>query len=96
MGVVEMRSVIKTPMTTVCPNRGDGLRDLRRLRSSHGGGPVTERSEGIEDTAPVVTPSDEGGLVIVPLFVLSPYCEVNHAVAESDERPRRDLHPVTR
>lgn len=41
MGVVEMRSMIKTPMTTVCPNRGDGLRVLRRLRSSHGGGRMT-------------------------------------------------------
>jgi anti-sigma regulatory factor (Ser/Thr protein kinase) len=36
-----MRSMIDDPVTMVRPKRGDGLRDLRRLRSSHGGGRMT-------------------------------------------------------
>lgn len=33
-----MRSILDGPVTTVRPTREDGLRDLQRLRSSHGGG----------------------------------------------------------
>src|SRR3569833_966363 len=36
-----MRSMIDNPVTTVRQRRGDGLRGLRRLRSSHGGGRMT-------------------------------------------------------
>src|SRR3569833_4267518 len=36
-----MRSMIDNPVTTVRPRRGDGLRGLRRLRTRHGGGRMT-------------------------------------------------------
>lgn len=69
-----MRSMIDDPVVMVRPKRGDGLRDLRRMRSSHGGGRMTNhqaragRRYAAEEPLPVsITPAPDSGDGDAPL-----------------------------
>ena len=69
-----MRSMIDDPVAMVRPKRGDGLRDLRRLRSSHGGGRMTNhqarggRRDAVDEPLPVsIAPARDSADADAPL-----------------------------